>query len=183
MELKFNRMVLIICITGMPLAGKTLAASFAKEKGFHVISMGDKVREISKGEASKFIFEIRERKGRDVIARMCEEEIRKVNKDVVIEGIRNMEEIEYFKKLGDVKIIAIHASPKTRFKRGINRGREDDPKNFDDFKKRDERELNLGIGNVIALADYVVVNEGTVEELKNSFLNVLDKILNARNNC
>jgi dephospho-CoA kinase len=32
----------IICITGMPLAGKTLISSFAKELGIPVISMGDK---------------------------------------------------------------------------------------------------------------------------------------------
>ncbi|SRR5579875_1097070 len=172
-------MVRIICITGMPLAGKTLAASFAKEKGISVISMGDKVREIMKGDASKFIFEIREKYGKDAIARYIAEEIRKLNKDVIVEGIRNMEEVEYFRKIGEVSLIAIHASPATRYKRALNRKREDDPSDYTSFKARDERELALGLGNVIALADYMVVNEGNEEELKNSFMSIIDRILNA----
>ncbi|MDT7891231.1 MAG: AAA family ATPase [Thermoproteota archaeon] len=168
----------IICITGMPLAGKTLASSFAKELGIHVISMGDKVRELGH-DTARLIFEIREKHGRDAIARICGEEIKKLNKDVIVEGIRNIEEVEYFKTIGEVYLIAIHASPLTRFKRALNRKRNDDPDNFEEFKKRDERELSLGIGNVIAIADYMIVNEGTEEDLRKQFLDILKKILNA----
>ncbi len=171
----------IICITGMPLAGKTLAASFAKELGLPVISMGDKIREIEEADASKLIFEIREKYGRDYVARKCGEEIERLNRDVVIEGIRNIEEVEYFKKLGNVYLIAIHASPATRFKRALNRKRKDDPKNYEEFKERDERELKLGLGNTIALSDYMIVNEGSEEELKKNFIEMLNKILNDRN--
>ncbi len=165
----------------MPLAGKTLAASFAKELGLPVISMGDKIREIEEGDASKLIFEIREKYGRDYIARICGEELKKLNKDAVIEGIRNIEEIEYLKKIGEVYLIAIHASPATRFKRALDRKRKDDPKNYEEFKERDERELKLGLGSTIALSDYMIVNEESKEELRKNFIEVLKKILNARN--
>jgi len=32
--------------------------------------------------------------------------------------------------------------------------------------KRDLRELSVGLGNAIAMADYLLVNEGTKEEFK-----------------
>ena len=39
---------LIVCLTGMPGAGKSSVASFLKEKGFVVMTMGDVVREEAK---------------------------------------------------------------------------------------------------------------------------------------
>ncbi|MDQ4101011.1 MAG: AAA family ATPase, partial [Thermoproteota archaeon] len=40
--------ILIVCLTGMPGAGKSSVASFLKEKGFTVITMGDVIREEAK---------------------------------------------------------------------------------------------------------------------------------------
>jgi len=65
-----------------------------------------------------------------------------------------------------VSVVAVHASPRTRYERLISRGRSDDPKNWEDFAERDLRELSVGIGNVIALAEEMLVNEGSVDELK-----------------
>ncbi|MDT7887264.1 MAG: AAA family ATPase, partial [Thermoproteota archaeon] len=115
----------IICITGMPLAGKTLISSFAKELGIPVISMGDKIREIAKRnninakDIGNLIFEIRNKYGKDAIAKQCYEDIKKINSDVIIDGVRNIEEIEYFSKLGEVYIIAIFAPRKLRFERAL----------------------------------------------------------------
>jgi dephospho-CoA kinase len=173
----------IICITGMPLAGKTLISSFAKELGIPVISMGDKIREIAKRnninvkDIGNLIFEIRNKYGKDAIAKQCYEDIKKISSDVIIDGIRNIEEIEYFSKLGEVFIIAIFAPRKLRFERALKRKREDDPKNYEEFIQRDLRELNLGIGNVISLADYVIQNDKDVEKAKEAFLNILKEIL------
>src|SRR3712207_7142442 len=43
-----NNKRLIVCLTGMPGAGKSSVASFLKEKGFEVVTMGDVVREEAK---------------------------------------------------------------------------------------------------------------------------------------
>ncbi|RLE50386.1 MAG: dephospho-CoA kinase, partial [Candidatus Methanomethylicota archaeon] len=40
------------------------------------------------------------------------------------------------------------------------------PKNWMEFHERDFRELKVGIGNVIALADYMIVNEVSIGEFK-----------------
>ncbi len=166
----------VVFIVGMPGSGKTLAVSFLKKLGLSVINMGDVVREeaISRGieitpeNLGKISIELREKYGKEEVARRCLPKIVKINKDVVIEGIRSFYEINYFKKnlKADFIILGIHASPKTRFERLLKRGREDDPKNFDEFRKRDFRELGYGLGDVIALADYMIVNEYSIEHLE-----------------
>jgi len=174
----------IICITGMPLSGKTTASMFLKEIGFHVISMGDVVRKLYFNEKSyakkleDFIVEKRNEMGKDYFARMCEEEIKKSNNITVIDGVRSIEEAEYFSKIGKVSLIAIHASPTTRFKRALERKREDDPIDFNEFKKRDMRELSFGLGNLISLSDYMIVNEYDKKYLKDNVLKIAERILN-----
>ena len=51
--------------------------------------------------------------------------------------------------------------------------RDDDSIELSQFRKRDERELNFGIGNVIASSDYMIVNEGPVKKLKNVVRSIL----------
>ena len=46
------------------------------------------------------------------------------------------------------------------------RSRSDDPKNREMFDKRDLTELKVGIGSVIALADHILANEGTKDDLR-----------------
>jgi len=50
-----------------------------------------------------------------------------------------------------------------RFERLKLRQREDDSTDYNVFKKRDEQELNFGIGSVIALSDKIIINESDIE--------------------
>lgn len=95
---------------------------------------------------------------------------KKIEQDVyIIEGIRSPYEVQYFRKrFKNFKIIAIHSNPKERFNRLIRRKRSDDSTDFKVFRERDERELKFGIGNVIAQADYMLINEGHIQKFKNS---------------
>jgi dephospho-CoA kinase len=71
------------------------------------------------------------------------------------------------KKVGHVRLLAIHASQGTRFKHLKERGRADAPANSDDFAGRDKRELSIGISEAIALADETISNNDlTLEQLK-----------------
>ena len=63
-------------------------------------------------------------------------------------------------------LIAVHASPEVRFKRLSQRGRSDDPKTFEVFHERDMRELGVGLGNAIAMAQQVLVNDNSMESFK-----------------
>ncbi|MCD6114561.1 MAG: dephospho-CoA kinase, partial [Thermoprotei archaeon] len=57
------------------------------------------------------------------------------------------------------------------------RSRPGDPKTWEEFVERDLVELSFGLGNVIALADYMIVNEGSLSELRREAEKVLEKCL------
>ena len=87
-----------------------------------------------------------------------------------------MHELQEFQSKHEVVTVAIHASPKTRFQRLLSRKRSDDPKTWEAFFERDSRELNVGLGHVIALADLVLINEGTIVDLQSKFKKEISRI-------
>jgi dephospho-CoA kinase len=166
----------------MPGAGKTVVAEVAKSLGFKVYSMGDVVREevikekgfLSWEDVKRAMFEIREREGPRAIAKRVLKEMMREGWDVaIVEGVRSLEEIEEFKTVCEVIVLAIHSSPVDRYERLRRRAREGDPKSFEEMRERDFKELLLGLGNVIALADYVIVNDSTLESFKEKAKEVL----------
>jgi len=177
----------IIGLVGMPGAGKSIIAKVAKELGVPVVVMGDVVREeaASRGikptpeNLGRLMIALREAEGPGVIARRCFPKIDSYeNPAVLIDGIRSLAEVEEYKKrYGKVVILAVHASPKTRFERLKRRGRADDPKDWKTFRERDMRELKVGVGNVIALADYMLINEDSKEELKERARKLLKRLI------
>jgi dephospho-CoA kinase len=168
---------LIVCLTGMPGAGKSTVAYFLKEKGFAVVTMGDAVREEAKRlgleptdiNLGKLMLKLRQDLGPGAVGHIV---MQKLGMDgsfsnVVIDGIRSIPEVEVLKKVGHVKLLAIHASQRTRFKHLKKRGRSDAPANSNDFAGRDKRELSIGISEAIALADETISNNDlTLEQLK-----------------
>lgn len=167
---------MIYCITGMPGSGKSLVSETAKSMGMTVLNMGDVIREEARSRGVEItpeslgllMLKLREEEGEGVVAKRCLERARGSAPPIVIEGVRSLEELAYFRSSGEVLVVAVHASPKTRFKRLLRRGREDDPRDWKTFEERDLRELRVGLGSVIALADLVLVNEGPKTELVSS---------------
>ncbi|MEM0083182.1 MAG: AAA family ATPase [Candidatus Nezhaarchaeales archaeon] len=172
----------LICLTGMPGAGKTVVAEVARSLGLKVYSMGDIVREevlkekgsLSWEDIKRVMYEMRKKEGPRAIARRVLRRMMDEDWDIaVVEGVRSLDEVEEFKSVGKVVILAIHSSPTVRYTRLKRRAREGDPRSFEEMKERDLKELSLGLGNVIALADYVIVNDGGLEEFKNKARKVL----------
>lgn len=96
---------------------------------------------------------------------------------VAVEGVRSMAEIDALRKKHTVVIVGVHASPKTRYDRLIARARSDDPKSWEEFLERDSRELGVGLGNVIALAEEMLVNETSVGDLTDASEDMLAKVV------
>jgi len=178
----------ILAFTGMPASGKSVAVQIAKEKSIPVIRMGDADWEETKKQGLKlndknvgFVANsMREKYGNDIWAQKTIEKIKLLHKtdNLVIDGIRNREEIDFFKKeLGsDFVVIAIHAFDETRKKRVLARGRKDDSKEIKDIEERDRRELGWGLGEVIISADITISNEGSIDEFRDKIRKTLDEI-------
>lgn len=170
-----NLSKLIVCLTGMPGAGKSTIANGLKSKNFEIINMGDAVREEARNRKleptgqnlGKLMLELREKNGPGAIAELISEKISNSESDVVIiDGIRSNEEISVLRKVGTVKLLSIHASTDTRYGFLSDRGRSDDPKNRENFDERDTRELGVGISAPIALADESISNNNmTIDQL------------------
>lgn len=174
-ESSTNLSKLIVCLTGMPGAGKSTIANGLKEKGFEIINMGDAVRaeaekrnlEPTSQNLGKLMLELREKNGPGAVAELIKPSIENSNSNViVIDGIRSNDEIEVLKKSANVKLLSILASTDTRFTFLHDRGRSDDPKSREIFEERDNRELSVGVGKSIESADESISNnELTKDEL------------------
>jgi dephospho-CoA kinase len=177
---------LVIGLAGMPGAGKSVVVKVAKERGYKIIVMGDVVREevekrsmkLTPKNLGKMMLELRRMEGEAVIARRCIPKIEKVmEQKVLIDGVRSLSEVEEFKKhFLRFSLIAVHASSGTRFERLYRRKRSDDPKSWEIFRERDMRELTVGLGDAIAMAEYIIVNEWGLEVVKDRIREVLRKV-------
>jgi dephospho-CoA kinase len=176
----------IVGLVGMPGAGKSVAVNVAKENGYGIVIMGDVVREEverrylkpTPENFGKVMLELRQEEGNHVIAKRCVPKIENAREHkVIVDGIRSLSEIEEFKRhFPKFTLIAIHSSPETRFTRLYRRQRSDDPKNWEIFHERDLRELSVGLGNAIAMAEHIIVNEERLETMKETVREVLRKV-------
>ncbi|MEM1586002.1 MAG: AAA family ATPase [Candidatus Bathyarchaeia archaeon] len=182
-----KRPPIVIGIAGMPGAGKDTVKEVICRYGFPVITMGDEVRaeaarrnlEPTPENLGRLMLQIRVEEGPDAVAKRCIRKIMELDADViVINGLRSPHEVEFFRReFPSFKVMAIHASPKTRFKRLLSRGRTDDPKDWEGFCVRDRRELSVGLGEVIAMADYMIINEGTIKQLEMEVKKIINKVV------
>ena len=158
---------LIVCLTGMPGAGKSTIAEGLQSNGYEIINMGNAVREEAKNRnlestrenLGKLMLELREKNGPGAIAELVKSQIESSTSNVIlIDGVRSNDEIQVLRKFGTVKLLAVHASTDTRFDFLQKRGRSDDPQTKEHFEERDNREMGVGISNSIALSDYAISN-------------------------
>jgi len=183
----------IICLTGMPGAGKSTVAEAIKEEGFILLTMGDCVRmeakrknlQLTDKNLGTLMLDLRNLYGQGAIAQLVINQIHEkyfepnYNK-FIIDGIRSVHEVELLKTIGKVKTLAIHGSVFTRFQHLKNRSRSDAPSTLEDCIIRDKRELSVGLSEVIAFADEMISNnELTLYELKKQAKSIANKWINS----
>lgn len=167
----------------MPGSGKSLLADILKSKGFVVITMSEALKKRYEREARigerlmDFAKRMREIYGEGIVARLSMEEVPAGANKIAFDGVRSLYEVEEFKRLGEPVVIAVHSPPALRYQRLLARKRPEDPKDVEGLRMRDKDELKFGIGEVIAMADYIIVNDGTIDEFKKRAEEVLSRIL------
>ena len=177
----------VVAVAGMPGSGKAVFRRVFTKMGFPVVVMGDVIREEAKlrnleptpENLGTLMLNLRAADGPAAVAKRCVPKLEKATERIVgVDGIRSLPEVHEFKKhFPNFLLVAIHASPKKRYQRLFRRRRSDDPQNWETFMERDMRELGVGMGDVIATADQMIVNEGTFAQLKTRIKKVLKEIL------
>ncbi|MEM2927867.1 MAG: AAA family ATPase [Nitrososphaerota archaeon] len=194
---EFNNLkkLLVFGIAGMPGAGKTEVCKILSKKfNAPIYIMGDIIRRIAKerniepsrNNLEKIMIKIREEEGEDIIAKKIFEEIKLSNIKngvIIIDGIRSIHELDFFKKnFENFILLAVIASKENRFLRLFKRRREDDPSSFEEFIKRDRIESLIGLGAVLAEADFYILNDGTLKEL-NKQIQKISSIISKKSRC
>ncbi len=164
-----NAKKLVVGLAGMPGSGKSLVVETAVDMGYDVVVMGDVIREetqkrgleLNPQNIGRVMLELRRKGGAGVVADRCIPKVEQQDsKKVIVDGLRSLNEVEAFRKRFDnFSLIAVYASPETRFNRIFRRKRSDDPEGWDVFQERDMRELGVGLGGAIAMAEYLIINE------------------------
>lgn len=177
----------LIAFVGMPASGKSEASLVARGLKIPVVSMGDEVRAEAVKRGMPLTDEniggtgtaLRRDEGMDAIAKRCVPKIREHRGGVlVIDGIRNIEEINFFKKQfgRDFKLISINAPFDVRFERIKKRARSDDMVNTGELKRRDDREKGWGLDKAMDLADTILNNTRSIEEFREEIRKLLLKV-------
>ena len=191
---------MIIGVVGKIAAGKTTVAKFFEEKGFCRVSCSEPLIDLLTHNVSDYSWipelpekaeptreklidfgkYLKDRYGGDILIRLAVDKKRNCEK-VVIDGVRSREEIEAIKRLGG-KVIYVEAKPEIRFERLMKRKASKDRgiKTFEDFKAMDDAEERLyHTSELKELADYVIVNEGTLEELREKVERIIEELSKA----
>jgi len=180
--------MVMVAIVGMPGAGRTIVSKMFEEKGFSRIRFGDitdqelKKRSMeSTEENERFVREsLRVEHGPAAYAKMSFSKIKKaatMSKNIVIDGLYSLEEFMFLrKKFPELVMLAVLASPEIRHERLMKL--EKNPLTLEECVFRDISMLeNLKLGGPICLADYFVINEGNVSDLRKSAEKIFERLV------
>lgn len=167
---------LIIAFVGMPGSGKSEATKYLGRKEIPSVRFGEFTDKSLKEQAlaatpeNEQIFreKVRQEQGMDVFAKAAApriEELFKSHQVVVIDGLYSWEEYVYTKeRYPFLTLIHIYTEPKVRYERLSKRTIR--PFSQEEVKARDVAEITkLNKAGPIAIADHMIENNGSVEEL------------------
>lgn len=171
---------MIIGITGTDGAGKNTVVNYlVHHKGFvhyssrqfiveHIKSSG---LELTRNQMRLTANELRAEHGNDFVVRQAyERAVQNGETDVVIESVRATAEATFLKDQGGV-LLAVDADQKLRYERVQARRSASDQVSFEEFQRHEALEMDdpdphgMQKARVIEMADYTVLNNGTLEEL------------------
>jgi dCTP deaminase len=102
---------------------------------------------------------------------------------LVLEGIKNVDEVRELRKWPNFVLLAVDAPLEVRFQRAVQRARADSPATEAEFRELDERDRGINeppwgqqVEACIAEADYTIYNDSSLEELYRRLEDVLAKV-------
>ncbi|MBI3307730.1 MAG: dephospho-CoA kinase [Candidatus Omnitrophica bacterium] len=177
---------MIIGLTGKNGSGKGEVAKYLQERGFHYYSLSDVLREEAQKENKPVTRDIlvelgNQLRGAHGPAVLAEKIFARLDpeKNYVIDSLRHPSEIQVFRRRRDFILTTVRAPEKLRFERLRQRGRESDPKDFEQFQNLEGREAksvtnsDQQLDQAISMADVVVDNTGPLKALHEKVKEVL----------
>jgi len=180
---------MIIGLTGTLGSGKGTVAKIIAKKGFRHTTLSDRIREeaarrgISSEQNRKILQdignELREKYGNNIWVLITLKMINE-KENWIIDGIRNLGEIEDLKKRRDFRLIAVDAPTEMRAERIWRRNKlaeegrvNSDPLDVAEFKRVEERDRGIGekssgqqVERCMEKADFKIINDEGKEELE-----------------
>ena len=177
----------VVAIVGMAGAGKSEVAGLFEKNGFSRIRFGDvtdeevKKRGLELNEKNeRYVRELLRREhGMVAYARLNLPRIDSALKDsdVVIDGLYSWEEYTFLKTYygGNLYLVAVWASPAIRYSRLTDRP--DRRLTLEEATNRDRAEIeNTNKGGPIAMADFTIINESSLDNLGRQAERIIAKI-------
>ncbi|MBU2523269.1 MAG: AAA family ATPase [Nanoarchaeota archaeon] len=178
---------MIIGLCGTIAAGKGAILDHLKSRGFKNLTFSDEIREearkrnieISRENLQMLGTEMRTNHGRGILAKKLLEKVNE-GENVIVDGVRNVAEIEELRKRKDFFLISIDAPQKLRFHRILERKKDNDLGTWEEFIKRDDVDNGI-IGDekgqqnfkCMELSDFAIYNDsdiGTLSERINEIM-------------
>ena len=168
----------IIALVGLAGSGKSSAVEYLTEKGFPKIYFGGVIYKAMDEAGSEktwdnqqqFREEIRRREGKDFVIKRVIKNIHDLinagQNKIVLDGLYTWSEYKFLKHEfpGQVVVIAIVTPKYLRYQRMAKRIER--PMQPHEVDQRDWSEIeNLEKGGPIAIADYFIINDGSLEQL------------------
>ncbi len=177
----------VVAIVGMAGAGKSEVARVFEEHGFKRVRFGDitdeelKNRGLNRNEENERHIrqQLREKHGMAAYAKLNLSRIDSSlqSSDVVVDGLYSWEEYTLLKEYYGMQFttVAVWAPAATRHKRLTTRAER--PLTLEEAASRDREEIeNINKGGPIAMADFTIVNEDSLEKLERETERVLSAL-------
>ena len=177
----------VVSIVGMTGAGKSEVSRVFEQNGFIRIRFGDVTDEEIKRrglepneENERYIRELlRQEHGMSAYAKLNLPRIDSALKhsDVVIDGLYSWEEYTFLKTYyrKNFYVVAVWAPPRMRYQRLMTR--QERHLTLEEAVNRDKAEIeNLNKGGPIAMADFTIINESSLQNLRQEAERIITKL-------
>ncbi len=182
---------MIVGIAGSFASGKgTVVEYLTESKGFtHYSASGFITEEIERrglpvNRDSMIVVanDLRQKSGPTYIIDALYERAQNAGRNVIIESLRAVAEVKRIKEFGGF-VLGVDADSHLRYERALGRKSVKDAVTYEEWKAQEQAESNpdddtkQNIFGALALADYTIMNDGTMEELHKAVDEFIQKFL------
>jgi len=178
---------IIIGISGEMASGKDTVKKYLAEKykasSYKLSSLVRDVLKVlclpdTRGNMNGLSVLLRKNFGEDIFSRVMFEAVKNdINEYIVIDGVRRIEDLKYLNNLPGFSFIYVESDLEKRYERIVKRKENPDDinKSPEDFRREHLEDAETQITGLKEYADFVVENNGTLEELHEKIDGIISK--------